>query len=138
MQKTTTLGIWLDFRRAWLIESKNDKLEVREVLSLVDETKMDGGHRSKTPYGPMDVSAEPQHDRRKQNQIDKYFNSIIDQSNPEDKLVIFGPGEAKTAFEKVVHKRMPFIVNLSTVPASKMTENQMTAFVKEKFHLSYK
>ncbi|NNE29655.1 MAG: hypothetical protein HKN16_08460 [Saprospiraceae bacterium] len=131
VKKLTTLGIWMDSRQAYLIESDGYEYQVEKLVSEVDESHLAGGTRSKTAYGPMDVSAEPQHNRRKQHQIEMYFDVLSKRANPKKLLLIFGPGQTKNAFEKSLNWEHGNQVRTKLMTTDKMTENQMIAFVKE-------
>ena len=130
-----TYGVWLDNRRAFLIHQEDDALLIQELLSEIDESKLKGGSRSKTAYGPMDVSAEPQHNRRRDLQMNRYMEAIVNHMNLADSVLIFGPGQAKIALEKALGQNSKVDVNILVEPAQRLTENQMKALVREKFNL---
>jgi stalled ribosome rescue protein Dom34 len=78
--------------------------------------------------------AEDMRDRRFANHLNKYYDEVIAQIREADSILIFGPGEAKGELEKRLEgeglkKR---IVGIGT--ADKMTERQIAARVRQRFH----
>ncbi len=94
-------GVWLDFREARIVFLPADgKALIKVIPSKVDEGKVKGGSRSKTPWGPMDQVSEPGHARRKEQQIKEYMQRIAGSLRGVTAIAIIGPGEAKLRLKK--------------------------------------
>jgi hypothetical protein len=67
------IGLWVDHEKAVIvtIEDKHEKVE--ELLSEVQRySRLAGGARSSTPYGPQDVASEKKHQRRHDHELHKF------------------------------------------------------------------
>lgn len=128
------IGIWLDNKNAYFIEVQEAKAKVEELQSTVEDFHPGGGATSKTPWGPQDSMKEKKYLERKKQQLQRYFQAIIQKLQAGDDLYIFGPAEAKLGLKKAIenHKHLP--LNLLAVEAAdQMTPNQKIAQVKAFF-----
>ncbi|MEM9920286.1 MAG: hypothetical protein AAF990_19475 [Bacteroidota bacterium] len=128
------LGIWLDRRKAFLIDKDNIDNPTVCIHSDIEEVRPVGGARSKSAWGPMDVISETKHLERRRHQERKYFQKIFQHIKDVDELYIFGPAEAKVAFLgylKSLKSLSPIVRKAET--ADTMTINQMVAKVKRVF-----
>lgn len=128
------IGIWLDFREAHIItlEGKENKVEI--ILSEIEDFNIKGGARSKTPYGPMDVTSEKKYLERNKNQVDKYYSEIMEYVKDAREVFIMGPAEAKIGLRKKMVKTNsfnPFIKGFEA--ADSISENQKIARIREFF-----
>jgi hypothetical protein len=130
------LGIWLDHSGAIIVIINNHTEEVIRIESHVDSHyRLSGGARSKTPYGPQDVSSERRLQEKREHQLQHYYQEIINKIGDIDRIYIFGPGEALTEFEKEVLKIKELSPKIAGVePADKMTNNQIVAKVRDYFN----
>lgn len=132
--KRTQVGIWLDYRKAWVVHIDPADMKLVEVYSNIEDFHPAGGARSKTPWGPQDKMAEPKYLERRKHQTKSYLQEILNQVKKVDEIVIMGPAQAKVDFQKFIlsHKgNKPLILEVS--PADSMTKNQVIARVKELF-----
>jgi len=141
------IGIWLDHEKAFVAAIEKDDLglsrEAQEKIIRIESSvekhlRLSGGSRSrKTPYGPQDIAAEGKMDARRRNQLDDYYESIIQTIQHAKKILIFGPGNAKKELEKKI-SRSPQMARRVLPPetADKMTEKQILAKTR-KFFASY-
>ncbi|MBN2009899.1 hypothetical protein JW960_11205 [candidate division KSB1 bacterium] len=131
----TIIGVWLDHEKAVLITFPKNDCHIEHIISGAERcTRMVGGSRSKVAYGPMDIADEHKAERRRHAKLNHYYDEIIDKLINAEKILIFGPGSAKLELEKEMKKLAKFhpeIVKIMT--ASKMTERQMIAMVRENF-----
>ncbi len=70
-------------------------------------------------------------DARHQQNLRKYFREIIRTVATVDKLILFGPGEAKLALMKEIEKSKvlsPKVVDIQTT--DKMTDKQIAAYAR--------
>jgi hypothetical protein len=131
------VGIWLDHSRAIMVIINNHEEEMIRIESHADSHyRLSGGARSKIPYGPQDVSSERRLQEKREHQLQHYYQEIIGKIGDTDKIFIFGPGEARTEFEKEILKLKELSPKIASVePADKMTNNQIVAKVRDYFKI---
>lgn len=125
------LGIWMDFRVAEIIARPTEESIPVLIASEIEEVQPGGGSRSRVPYGPMDKKSDRKILQRRKNQIDHYFQQIVDEVKSADEIFIFGPGEAKSLFLQYIRELKsfePYI--LSIITEDNMTMNQKSAYVR--------
>ena len=121
------VGIWIDHKDAFIVEHRG-KTESNENDESTDKHVRFGGHASEGQS-----PAEDQRNRRLANQLDHYYDEIIEQLTGTSSIFIFGPGEAKGEFKKrLEHKGMGDQV-VGCEPAERMTAHQITAKVQTFF-----
>lgn len=132
------VGIWIDHREAALVEISDKGISTRFIESGVEEHIDERrGARSDTPYGPQGVFAEDKADRRTQQLLNQYYSEVATGINNAEKLLVFGPAEAKKEFAKFLEQHQPSkIPNIEVEAADKMTETQIIEKVKK--HFRYK
>ena len=53
------VGLWVDKRKAVIVRIEGENFTVQEIESGVEKhTRLKGGSRSATPYGPQEISSE--------------------------------------------------------------------------------
>jgi hypothetical protein len=135
MKSNRQIGIWLDKRKAVMMEAKSDITVVfSTVESNVEEFHPVGGARSKVVWGPMDSVSEGKYLAREKLQMKRYFQKIV-QTIPNDSIVyIFGPAETKIGLKKFIDEFKAKTIELVKIGnADSMTENQMIAKVTTLF-----
>ncbi len=128
------IGIWLDFKEAHIITLDNKENKVEIITSEIEDFNIKGGARSKTPYGPMDVTSEKKYLERNKNQVDKYYSKIMENVKDAKEIFIMGPAEAKVGLRKKMvntNSFSPFIKGFEA--ADSISENQKVARVREFF-----
>ena len=126
-------GVWLDNRKAIIVFVDTAGQSLQQIDSGVEgRVRLSGGSRTrKTPYGPQDVVHDSKRDARHQQNLRKYFREIIRNVATVDKLILFGPGEAKLALMKEIEKSnvlAPKVVDIQTT--DKMTARQIAAYIR--------
>lgn len=116
------VGIWIDHRKAVIVNVMEHGEEVHSIVSGVEKhTRYSGGQ------------AEDKKDRRFANHLKEYYDTVIGHLHDGDSLLIFGPGEAKkelqARIEVEVHGK--HVVGLET--EDKMTDPEIVAKVREHF-----
>ena len=129
-------GLWLDRRQAVVVSIT----DIGEFVTLIEsdierKVRLSGGSRMKrTPYGPMQVSVDGKQEARIRRQMRRYYQEIISNIQDANRILIFGPGEAKTELRKELRKTLGIAQKIITVePADKMTERQVAAKVRHFF-----
>ena len=130
------VGIWLDHREAFVISLVKDQPfadENQEMIERIESNiellvRLSGRSRTrKTPYGPQEISVD-------RLQLREYFKEILLRISDADRILIFGPGEAKIELKKEIEKSKNFAGKIKKIEsADKMTIKQIAAKVKTFF-----
>ncbi len=136
-------GIWLDRREAFVVSLTKSQMPFAENSQMIEHVesgierrvRLSGGSRSrKTPYGPQSISVDSKQEDRIKSQLRKYYKEILQRINDADKILIFGPGEAKIELIKEIEKSKSSAAKIEKIEAAdKMTEKQIAAKVRNFF-----
>jgi stalled ribosome rescue protein Dom34 len=131
----TRIGIWIDRRKAVIVALTDEETSVHTIVSQVERhTRLSGGSRSATLYGPQDVASESRLEERLQHQMRRYLQDVIETVRHADAIVIFGPGEAPQQLAKEIAQIKALAPRLVAVERSdKLTERQFVAKVRQYF-----
>ena len=129
------IGIWMDFREAFIIELQEKDASIAHVSSEIEDFHPKGGSRMKgAPWGPMDKISEPKYLERRKHQEKDYYQRLMKATEIADELYIFGPAQAKEGLKKAINDNTNFKPSLKGVEtADSMTENQRVAKVRAFF-----
>jgi stalled ribosome rescue protein Dom34 len=123
MKTEKTLGIWLDHASAELIDLNLDTKMETIVSEFTFETKEEILSRSERSM----------HNKRQQMQ-ESYYKEIGQTILKYDKVVLFGPTNAKTELHNYLKEDLHFKdIQIDVEAADKMTNNEKDAFVKNHF-----
>ena len=112
------VGLWIDHKRAVIITLKDGKEEVKKITSNVEKHEDSRGEESR--------------DNKFDNQLNEYFDEVITFIRDADSILVLGPGEAKSEFEKrTAHEGLKAPLTVETV--DKMTDGQISEKVREHF-----
>ena len=133
----TTVGLWIDHRKAIIVAVTNTGEETKLIISKVE--KQPGrfaGIRSTTPYESQQVQADDSRERKFTGHLNIYYDAVIACIRDAESILIFGPGEAKGELQKHMKKNKlgGRIVGIETV--DKMTDRQIASKVQQYFQES--
>lgn len=132
------VGLWIDHAKTFIVTLKPDGEIVSETIEsgVEPSIKSTGGGRTKTPYSKGGVSLEKSQIKQQQQQLKKFYETIIKQISDADKIYLFGPGKAKKELNYEINKNEAVASKLSAIDAAdKMTEPQMIAKVRNYYKL---
>ena len=137
------VGIWLDHREAYVVSLTKTRPFVEENKEIIERiesnmerrVRLSGGSRSRNPpYGPQEISVDSKQEDRIKGQLRKYYQQIIQRVSDADRILIFGPGEAKIELKKEIEKSKGLADKIKKIEsADKMTQRQIAAKVKTFF-----
>ena len=137
------VGIWLDHKEAVIVYflktqplSGEDQEMIERVESEIERrVRLSGGSRShKTPYGPQEISVDSKQEDRIKGQLRKYYLEIIKRISDADRVLIFGPGEAKMELKKEIDASKQLKDKIKQIEsADKMTIKQVAAKARKFF-----
>jgi hypothetical protein len=130
----TTVGLWIDHRKAIIVAVTNKGEETKLIISKVE--KQPGrfaGVRSTTSYESQQVRADDSRERKFTGHLNIYYDAVIACIRDAESILIFGPGEAKGELQKRIKKTNlgGRIVGIETV--DKMTDRQIELKVRQYF-----
>ena len=130
----TTVGLWIDHRKAVIVVLTDEAEEIKLIISKVEKQPgRPGGIRSKTPYESQLVRADDSRQRKLTGHLNIYYDAVIACIRDAESILIFGPGEAKGELKKRIetNKLSGRIVGIETI--DKMTDGQIAAKVRQYF-----
>jgi hypothetical protein len=130
----TKAGVWIDHRKAVVVQITDDGEETRQINSdVVRPFASAGGPGSKQPDRREGFVAESTQEHKFMNELNTFYDSVLTSLHGADSVLIIGPGEAKGEFQKrLKSKKFPaHVVELET--ADKMTDPQIAALVRQHF-----
>ena len=117
------VGIWIDHKKAVVVSATASGVTAKTLESEV------GPH---TRYsGPQDGGGEKKYEDRHDQQLDRYYDAVINRLGQPEALLIFGPGEAKLQLKERLNRSKALfdrIVGIETT--DKLTDPQIVAKVK--------
>jgi len=125
MKKTRLLGIWMDNASAHTMTYVNDSI-ITEVIH--------SAFTSQEREESLNKSENLMHNKEQQQQ-GSYYKRLGDIIKNYQKVLIFGPTNAKSELANVLKEDHHFDeIEIEVKSADKMTEHQMHAFVKDYFN----
>lgn len=127
------VGIWIDHRRAVVVEIENGVENQRTIESYVDPVSPpSGGKRTGTPWAPRTGVKENGRKEAHQHKLANFYRQVASQIGRPDRLLVMGPAKAKNEFAEIAQT----LHDLSGVPmtieaADKMTDPQIAAMVRD-------
>lgn len=126
-------GLWIDHRRAVVVSLTAEGEEIQHVTSDMEKrVRYSGASQSQTQDGHAD-SSEDHRDRRFDEHLDKYYDEVIASLHDAASVVILGPGEAKTEFQKRLGQKEGHPQIVAIEASDKMTDGQIVAAVKQHY-----
>ena len=127
------IGLWIDHRKATMVHLNADGERVETIDSDIEKHVHEhGGTRGNTAYSPEHGGAGNQEDRRYQQHLNEYYDSVVDRVKDAESIFVIGPGEAKLEFEKRLKRNKALAERLADViTVDKMTVPQIVAKVRE-------
>ena len=130
-----TVGLWIDHRKAVIVEVSDKGEETREIESEVE--KQPGrfsGVRSTTPYESQHVAADDSRERRFTGHLHDYYDEVIASIRHAESILIFGPGEAKGELQKRLEGDNLGGRVVAVQTADRMTDREIAAKIRDYFH----
>ena len=128
------IGLWIDHREATIVILTEAGEEIKHILSNNGKhSHYSGSSHSKTPEGLKEVSSEDQRDRKFGNDLNKFYDEVIEFIRTADSIQIFGPGEAKGELEKRIEREGLKGHILAIETTDKLSDHQISAKVRERF-----
>ena len=120
----TTVGLWIDHRKAVIVFVEGKEEEIKLISS-----------KEENHHGHSGVSkpADDIRQRELTGHLNSYYDEVISCIRETESILIFGPGEAKGELKKRLEKENLGGRVVSVEAADKMTDPQIVAQVREHF-----
>ncbi len=127
-------GIWIDHRNAVIVALGEGAEHATRIASHVEKHLERGGDRPmKGSYEPLQVPADDSRQHALTGELNAYYDAVIAALRSYDRLLIFGPGEAKGELHKRLEKAKLHARVDAVQTADKMTDPQIAAMVRAHF-----
>lgn len=120
------VGLWIDHRTAVIISLTDGKEEIYSITSDMDKHVRFSG-------GAQKVTEEDIRDRRFTNHLNSYYDEVAASIHTADSVLLFGPDEAKTEFQKRFESHQADNCQVTVETSDKMTQNQIAEKVRQFF-----
>lgn len=125
------VGLWVDHRKAVIVTIENKVALTREILSNMEKhVRFSNGTQGETPNDFHGSNAEDMRDRKFDDHLGRYYESIIALIQDADSIWIFGPGEAKTELGNLLELNHLDEKVAGIESEDKLTTSQITAKVQ--------
>jgi len=130
----TKIGMWIDHRKAVVVTlAGNGEATTQIIESTIEQLGRSGGHRSTEHHEVHQVPADDRRLNKITEQLDSYYDAVIACVRTAERMLIFGPGEAKGELRKRMLKvGVPGCIEEAET-MDKMTDRQIAAKVRQYF-----
>lgn len=128
------IGLWIDHKKAVIVIQNEQGEDIQKIESGVGRhVHYRGASHPKSPYSAQYQQGDDQLDNKFTEQLNKFYEKVIDLIRGARAVLIIGPGEAKRELEKrILHAKVKVPI-MSIVPADKLTDRQIAAKVRNYF-----
>lgn len=123
------VGIWIDHTKAVIVFAS-----AADVTTEVVKSDAEGHPRYS---GGLSAGGEKKYEERHGEQLERYYDDVIRRIAEPDRVLIFGPGEAKTELkERLGHVKPHAAHAVQLETTDKLTDLQIVAKVKAHFSIA--
>ena len=134
MPMIKSAGVWIDHRKAQIVGLTAEGETTRIILSNVQKhPERSGDSPMKGAYEAQQVPADDARQRALTGELNSYYDAVIEALRDYEKLLVFGPGEAKTELHSRLMKQNQAGRIVAVETDDKMTDHQIVAKVKAYF-----
>ena len=131
---STDAGVWLDHRKAVVVDLVGAAATTRVIQSHVEKHLERGGDSPlKGDYEARQVPADDKRQRALTGKLNDYYDTVVEALRDHDRVLVFGPGEAKIELQKRLAKAKFGRQVVSLATEDKLTDPQIVAQVRAHF-----
>jgi len=124
----TIAGLWIDHRKANVVILSDKGENTCQILSNVDkQLRRTNGQPSTDAFEPLLVKADDRQLRKNTQHLKEFYEKVLSCIGSAESVMIFGPGEAKKEFRKLMKKQDRHNREVVMKSMDKMTDNQISA-----------
>ncbi len=128
-------GVWIDKHKAIFLSFIGNEFKIKTIESGIETRERVEGEKNRSGrFGHQSLDTEKSKENRLNEQSKVFLKKVMDELAQSDEFVIFGPSTMKLSLAKAI-KEKPLLNShlLGLEDADDMTENQMSAWVKDYF-----
>jgi hypothetical protein len=128
------IGLWIDHKKAVIVIQNEQGEDIQKIESGIGRhVRYRGASHPKSPYSAQYQQGDDQLDNKFTEQLNKFYEKVIELIRGAQAVLIIGPGEAKRELEKrILHAKVKVPI-MDIVPADKLTDRQIAAKVRSYF-----
>jgi hypothetical protein len=131
---TNKVGLWIDHRKAIVLNMTDKGEEVRLTISAVEkQLRRSGDSPMKGSYESQQTPPDDSQQRSYTGHLNVYYDAVIASIGDAESILIMGPGEAKNELKKRLEKKNLGARISGIEAADKMTDRQLAAKVRKLF-----
>jgi stalled ribosome rescue protein Dom34 len=130
---TNRVGLWIDRKTAVIVALEDNRTSIMRLESGVKRLGYRGAPRSRTAYSAKYGQGDNQLHQQYRHHLDKYYKQVVSRLRGASRILIFGPGEAKSDLRKHLARQKARGRLVDIQSADKMTERQILAKVRKHF-----
>lgn len=127
------VGVWIDHRHAVIVRASANGVSSATLESHIgSHNRYSARAGAPSQEGLHEEGGEKKYEQRYGQELNRYYDEVIDQLGQPEAVLILGPGEAKLQLkERMSRDRFRAPVGIETT--DKLTEAQIVAKVKEHY-----
>jgi hypothetical protein len=128
------IGLWIDHKKAVIVIQNEQGEDIQKIESGIGRhVRYRGASHPKSPYSAQYQQGDDQLDNKFTEQLNKFYEKVIELIRGAQAVLIIGPGEAKRELEKRIFHAKVKVPIIDIVPADKLTDRQIAAKVRSYF-----
>ena len=128
------IGLWIDHKKAVIVIQNEQGEDIQKIESGIGRhVRYRGASHPKSPYSAQYQQGDDQLDNKFTEQLNKFYEKVIELIRGAQAVLIIGPGEAKCELEKRIFHAKVKVPIMDIVPADKLTDRQIAAKVRSYF-----
>ncbi|MEK7832911.1 MAG: hypothetical protein AAB401_17610 [Acidobacteriota bacterium] len=120
----TTVGLWIDHRKAVIVFVKGEEEEIKLINSDIEKPRGQSG---------ASVRADDLEQNELTEHLNNYYDKVISSLGNAKTVLIMGPGEAKGELKKRLERNNLNGREVDVETVDKLTDRQIVAKVREHF-----
>jgi len=126
-------GVWIDHARAEIVILKDRQASTRTIRADVAGHRKSTGQQGMPLPGHVGGGAGSADERRREHQLQRYYEQVALALEGAGEVLILGPGEAPGELKKHIESRSKRHSAISVRTSDKLTEEQLIAEVRDFF-----
>jgi hypothetical protein len=128
------LGLWIDHQKAVIVSMTETGEKIQEIRSEVEtQPRRSGDSPLKGDYEALQVPADDSHQKFLTQNLNIYYDEVIDHLRDAKSIFIFGPSSAKNELKERLDGNNLSAKVVGTETSDSMTTPQIAAKVRQFF-----
>jgi hypothetical protein len=127
------VGLWIDHQLAVIVSVSEQGESVKKIESGAKHVEYRGAQRNKVAYSAQYSQGDNQLDNQFAQQLHKFYEKVINELREAERILIFGPAEAKSELKRLVEQDKSLRGEVHVEAADRMSDRQIVARVRKYF-----